>query len=100
MREPPPFISTEADVDETDEAIEEAHNAPRATKLKILLSGIAICSIVFGLTVLVITTLAENYLSVGDPSKALNIGLYGGALMVLLLVRYYIWPALARTPWF
>ena len=32
MREPPPFISTEADVDETDEAIEEAHNAPRATK--------------------------------------------------------------------
>ena len=100
MRDPPPFISTEADVDETYEAIKEAQNAPKATKLKILVSSIAICSIMFGLTIFVMAKLADNYLSVGDPSKALNIGLYGGVLMVLLLVRYYIWPALARALWF
>jgi hypothetical protein len=101
MREPPPFINTEADVDEVDQAIEEKQeSASKTTKLKVLVSGIAICSIVFGVTLLVVAKLVESYLVVGNASKALTIGVYGGICTVLLLARYYVWPALARAPWF
>ena len=100
MREPPPFINTEADVDEVDQAIEEKQeSAPKTTKLKVLVSGIAICSIVFGFTVFVVAKLVESHLVAGT-SKALTIGVYGGICTVLLLARYYISPALARAPWF
>jgi hypothetical protein len=90
----PPPVPTEADIDELSEG-EETESQPN--KLKVLLSAVFIIPVAFGLVFLATAEVAEMFF-VGHQ-KAPTFGLYGGALVALLLIGFGFWPAIKKASW-